>query len=213
MNQTPSEIFSFMSANHIGEKVALFWIAWAFIEEKNGNTKTADQIYVKGLRYLAEPRDLLNKRYHQFQRRMTRKYLSGESDGVESQARQIEPPRSFGNNAGLRAPLSAAPQRRFGEPIAASNAASTPFTIFVDPGDAPANNDVNIAIWPNLGSESERKKENEGIVLYVISIKVFLTFFVFPNYRSNYQVVWRRSRVKCEDTHHQFCVHTNICGK
>ena len=48
--RTPGEIFSFMLANKIGEKVSLFWIAWAFVAEKAGNFKLTDQIFQKGVR-------------------------------------------------------------------------------------------------------------------------------------------------------------------
>ena len=33
-----------MNTNKIGEKVALFWIAWGFIAEKAENFKLADQV-------------------------------------------------------------------------------------------------------------------------------------------------------------------------
>jgi hypothetical protein len=36
-----------MQVNKIGEKVALFWIAWAFVAEKAGNNKLTDQIFQK----------------------------------------------------------------------------------------------------------------------------------------------------------------------
>jgi hypothetical protein len=39
-----------MSTNKIGEKVALFWIAWAFVAEKANNFKLTDQIFQKGIR-------------------------------------------------------------------------------------------------------------------------------------------------------------------
>jgi hypothetical protein len=48
MVRTPGEIFTFMGANRIGERVSLFWIAWAFVAEKAGNNKLADQIFQKG---------------------------------------------------------------------------------------------------------------------------------------------------------------------
>jgi len=51
-----------MQSNGIGEKAALFWIAWAFVAEKAGNMKMADQIFQKGTRRLAEPKDMLAKR-------------------------------------------------------------------------------------------------------------------------------------------------------
>lgn len=151
-----------MSTNKIGEKVALFWIAWAFIEEKNGNIKLADHTYVKGLRYLAEPRDLLNKRYQQFQRRMTRKYLSGEGDNLESVSK-TDASRNFNttsNNLSFRIP-----QRSFGETISATvpiqnSNQPMPFAIFDE--SATTEQSIEPTIWPNLGSEAERKKENEG---------------------------------------------------
>lgn len=37
-----------MQNNKIGERVALFWIAWAYVAEKALNYKLADQIFQKG---------------------------------------------------------------------------------------------------------------------------------------------------------------------
>lgn len=51
MVRTPGEIFTYMQSNKIGEKVALFWIAWAYVAEKALNYKLADQIFQKGERY------------------------------------------------------------------------------------------------------------------------------------------------------------------
>lgn len=49
MVRTPGEIFTYMQSNKIGEKVALFWIAWAYVAEKALNYKLADQIFQKGM--------------------------------------------------------------------------------------------------------------------------------------------------------------------
>ena len=76
MVRTPHDIFSFMQSNKIGEKSALFWVAWAFVAEKAQNYKLTDQIFQKGIRKLAEPKDMLQKRYQQFQRRLARIYLN-----------------------------------------------------------------------------------------------------------------------------------------
>jgi len=70
MVRTPGEVFSFMQSNKIGERVALFWVAWAFVAEKAENFKLTDQIFQKGIRKNAEPKDLIAKRYKHFQRRM-----------------------------------------------------------------------------------------------------------------------------------------------
>jgi hypothetical protein len=45
----PDEIFKFMHKNKIGARVALFWVAWAFVNEKAGNDKFTDKLFVKGI--------------------------------------------------------------------------------------------------------------------------------------------------------------------
>lgn len=81
MVRTPGEIFSYMQSNKIGEKVAVFWIGWAFVAEKAENFKLADQIFQKGLRRKTEPKTLLQSRYQQFQRRMARHFISRAEGG------------------------------------------------------------------------------------------------------------------------------------
>jgi len=58
MVRTPGEIFTYMSSNKIGEKSALFWMSWAFVAEKNENFNLTDQIFQKGIRKNAEPKDV-----------------------------------------------------------------------------------------------------------------------------------------------------------
>ena len=48
MVRTPGDVFSFMQTNKIGERVALFWVAWAYVAEKALNYKLTDQIFQKG---------------------------------------------------------------------------------------------------------------------------------------------------------------------
>ncbi len=52
MVRTPGDVFSFMQTNKIGEKVALFWVAWAYVAEKALNYKLTDQIFQKGMNKL-----------------------------------------------------------------------------------------------------------------------------------------------------------------
>ena len=73
-----------MQSNKIGETAALFWVAWAFVAEKAQNYKLTDQIFQKGIRKLAEPKDMLQKRYQQFQRRLARIYLNN-ADALPSE--------------------------------------------------------------------------------------------------------------------------------
>jgi hypothetical protein len=166
MNQSPSEVFAFMSANKVGEKVALFWIAWAFVEEKNGNIKVADQTYVKGLRYLAEPRDLLNKRYHQFQRRMTRKYLSADEQEISDTTNKPSESRLFGGfSGGSSFKTSSSNSNK-----TISSISNVPFAIFDDKMQE-TESQVN-AIWPSLGTEAERRKENDGLLVSILVLVV-----------------------------------------
>jgi hypothetical protein len=46
--RTPGDIFTYMSTNKVGERLALYWIAWAYVAEKAQNYKLADQIFQKG---------------------------------------------------------------------------------------------------------------------------------------------------------------------
>lgn len=48
MVKVPGEVFSHMNTQLIGQKTALFWIAWAYVAERAQNYKLADQIFQKG---------------------------------------------------------------------------------------------------------------------------------------------------------------------
>lgn len=151
-----------MYNNKIGCKVALFWLAWAFVAEKNGNLKLADQIYNKGLRRFAEPKDLLQKRYHQFQRRLARKCISDDPNSIEiieekpmhtnkSSSFIKSKSASIKNDKNLQTQFSI-----FEEPKLNGN-----FAIFDENNDE--NNDEK-SHWKILGSENERHKENKGLI-------------------------------------------------
>eukprot|EP01035_Chromulina_nebulosa_P029665 gene29665-39339_t len=189
--RTPGEIFSFMSTNKIGEKVALFWIAWAFVAEKANNFKLTDQIFQKGIRRLAEPKDLLQKRYQQFQRRLARHYLnSDQSDESAVTQAIVSDPES--NKDKERKALSAltsgqtsSSRVRSSSNASAANtsaiatnalssssrqskntAAPAPFKIFssVDSNDSSSVTSSTAGSWKNLGTENERNRENSGPV-------------------------------------------------
>jgi hypothetical protein len=81
MVSDPNDVFSFMQSNNVGTKLALYWIAWAFIAEKGQNYQFADRIFQNGQNMNAEPKSLLSQRYQQFQRRVTRKYLTAMENG------------------------------------------------------------------------------------------------------------------------------------
>jgi hypothetical protein len=97
MSRTPSETFGFMQSNKIGEKVALFWIAWAFVAEKAEKYDVTEQIFRKGIKKMAEPKELMSSRFAQFQRRMVSRIRNGELSEPSSSSRGEE--RSSGSSS------------------------------------------------------------------------------------------------------------------
>ena len=72
----PGQVFKYLHQQRVGQKTALFWVAWAFVAEKGGDFPFAEHIYKKGISKDAQPMNLLKMRHKQFQRRMTRYWLN-----------------------------------------------------------------------------------------------------------------------------------------
>lgn len=190
--RTPGEIFSYMQSNKIGVKLSLFWIAWAFVTEKLENFKLTDQIFQKGISKQAEPKDLLQKRYQQFQRRMARHYLNltAESEGGRTEGDTQGKGSERGALSSLSKSQAARPQRANGHPqrprglkindggaTSSSSDSAVPgkknaggFSIF-DENSAPQTSTApdNIgeinenSMWTAVPTESARHKENQGV--------------------------------------------------
>jgi hypothetical protein len=79
---SPSELFKLMGKIKVGTKVALFWVAWAWVAEKAQDFQFTEKIFQKALSVGAEPRKFLEERQHQFLRRMSRHWLNA-SQGQE----------------------------------------------------------------------------------------------------------------------------------
>ena len=45
----PTDIFIFMHSNHIGDGLALFYMAWALVVEGKRNFSLADKIFKRGI--------------------------------------------------------------------------------------------------------------------------------------------------------------------
>ncbi|KAE9110195.1 hypothetical protein PF005_g11666 [Phytophthora fragariae] len=71
----PKDIFKYLYQNKIGERVSLFYIGWAYVLETMANYPQAHKIYLKASQRNAEPQDLLERKYKEFQRRMSRQWL------------------------------------------------------------------------------------------------------------------------------------------
>lgn len=72
----PNEVFKRMNSLKVGNKVALFWVAWAWLAEKRGDYSFCEKIFQKALRVGAEPKKFLMEREKQFLRRMSRHWLN-----------------------------------------------------------------------------------------------------------------------------------------
>ena len=168
MVRIPGDIFTFMNSNKIGDRVSLFWIAWAFVAEKAGNHKLTDQIFQKGIKKMAEPKDILQKRYQQFQRRLARHYLNlaengeldNESDNT-SAAKNVLSVRSSGHSGAQSQSNQTLSRVAVNKPATHSTSNST-FNIFNDSSNQNNNLLPENSQWKTLGSENQRKKENEG---------------------------------------------------
>jgi hypothetical protein len=200
--RTPGEIFQYMQSNKIGERVALFWIAWAFITEKTENFRMTDQIFQKAIRRMAEPKDLLNKRYQQFQRRLARHFLNKPDEEMndssvdrqqpsvparqvlgrlnaaqsEGSSSRVNPSATSNSHSNQRGVGIATDSRVHAPPKTAAvslSARAMNFTIFSEEPQratssaAQSTSDLlaENSSWTTLGSEQERRKENEGDVL------------------------------------------------
>jgi hypothetical protein len=83
----PGQVFKYLHQQKVGSYTALFWIAWAFVAEKDGDFPFAEQVFKKGISKNAEPTQMLKIRHQQFQRRMSRHWLnsSERNDNLEQE--------------------------------------------------------------------------------------------------------------------------------
>ncbi|KAL7576390.1 hypothetical protein ACA910_018197 [Epithemia clementina (nom. ined.)] len=75
------EVFQHLYQQNIGLELAMFWIAWSFVCEKQEDYQFAKKILEKGMRKRAKPVNKLEARYKQFQRRMASHWLNATQQG------------------------------------------------------------------------------------------------------------------------------------
>lgn len=156
------DVFSFMQSNGVGTKMSLFWIAWAFIAEKAQNYQLADNLFQNGIREGAEPKSLLSQRYQQFQRRITRKYLTAMENGEDFAPLPTEQkaPKLTASSGSFK------PAEKFSAPsTTTASVGSNNFEVFADV-------DTNVSFGQSsalpkkarsfLANENQRLKENMG---------------------------------------------------
>lgn len=166
----PKDIFKYLYQNKIGERVSLFYIGWAYVLETIANYPQAHKIYLKAGQKSAEPQDLLERKYKEFQRRMSRQWLrmteetgASEIDEV-THRRALESLSAYGTlelNDAQRQQLhqhraSARTQR-----IQKANAHKPVFVIYEDPVGHSVDPFDGNGGWKKLGTMQQQDKENE----------------------------------------------------
>lgn len=82
--ENPHEQFKLFHKHKIGSEVGIFWLAWAWVAEKRKDFQFADKIFRKAIQKKAEPIQIVNQRYKQFQRRMSRNWLNANASNPDS---------------------------------------------------------------------------------------------------------------------------------
>ena len=72
----PGDVFKYLHQHKIGSRVALFWVAWAWVAESKGEFAFAEKVFTKGINKGAHPASTLQQRHKQFQRRMNRRLIN-----------------------------------------------------------------------------------------------------------------------------------------
>lgn len=186
----PQDQFKFFHKHKIGSEVAIFWLAWAWVAEKRKDFPFAEKIFKKAIQKKAKPTKIVNERYKQFQRRMSRHWLNAQNpenvyDEEENDERRSRGAlsglteegvrqnfRSRGANVGAnRPPRHAQPMSRQSNNVQNENdpqAASGGFQIFAEE-DGNEYDELNQSIAqdnnenvyrPRFVTQKDRNKEN-----------------------------------------------------
>ena len=105
----PAQVFKYLYTQKVGVSTALFFVAWAYVAEKDNDFQFAEQIFQKGIKKDAQPLQTLKARYQQFQRRMSRHWLNSSQRNDNDQLDEEEDEAStrsravFGGLSGDRA--------------------------------------------------------------------------------------------------------------
>lgn len=186
---SPLAVFKFLHDRGVGRALSLFWIAWAWVAEKGEDYKLAEKIFKKATEEGSgvEPRKVLESRYKQFVRRMSRHWLKKaeeeERNAEDPDLAEAEASRPALSGMSLAASSTSSrqrsrasqqqqqQQRSLSAPASADpNANPAPFFEIFDDAAVPASNDdsffaptqdpdTSLSVF---ATEADRAKENTG---------------------------------------------------
>ncbi|OWZ23871.1 BUB protein kinase [Phytophthora megakarya] len=166
----PKDIFKYLYQNKIGERVSLFYIGWAYVLETMANYPQAHKIYLKASQKNAEPQDMLERKYKEFQRRMSRQWLrmteeTGTSDLDEAAHRRaLESLSVYGTlelNDAQRQQLHQHHASARAQRVQKANSHKPVFIVYEDPAGQSIDPFDGNGGWKNLGTMQQQDKENE----------------------------------------------------
>ncbi|XP_021371994.1 mitotic checkpoint serine/threonine-protein kinase BUB1 beta-like isoform X2 [Mizuhopecten yessoensis] len=165
----PLEIYNFMKDQAIGVDLASFYLAWAWTNEQMGNSKKSDLIFQEGIRRLAQPLDVLERRHKEFQMRMMREGMIGTAE--TEPAGQAEDQRAVLGHLRPHGQKKKAPVQRTGHAKMASRGGlkmlglappqvqGQAFTVFNDENANPSL-PAEVGDWSEMPTQSVLHKEN-----------------------------------------------------
>lgn len=166
-SDAPRETFAYLARHNIGEGLALFYEEFAAWLEGAGRWTQADEVYKLGIEREVRPTERLARKYGEFHQRFERRVQSGDEPSSPALptirpalAAKIDPfalstPRPADPQAPTSVAIGSASTSRSGRPKIA---------IFSDAHAMPAEMKSTFGGssngWDNIGSISDRKKEN-----------------------------------------------------
>lgn len=174
----PAQVFKYLYSQKVGVQTALFWIAWAYVAEKDNDFPFAEKIFQKGIKKNAQPQQTLKVRYKQFQRRMSRHWLnlSQRNDHLDEEEEAPSRPRTVlggisrdrlrrndrGHNT-QRGPIQRMSSRQNGPVTQSNRQTDGSFAIYVEEGVSGENEFLDQSFVEHervIERNADRKKEN-----------------------------------------------------
>ncbi|KAK2988170.1 hypothetical protein RJ640_020652, partial [Escallonia rubra] len=157
-------IYSFLDANKIGQTHAVFFISYALLMESKNKTKTANDIFNRGISMNAQPSEKLKAAYRKFLAHSMRRPKATDDVSTENHL----PMRSFGTvlatgqNRTQTKEITDLGRKKLKQdrtPLAIYNENNAGITL----GHELELSKSSVKSWHVLGARAERNKENSAI--------------------------------------------------
>ncbi|EMD35481.1 hypothetical protein CERSUDRAFT_157263 [Gelatoporia subvermispora B] len=175
--EKPAIIYKFLMVNEIGTSHSLLYEEFATVLERAGRRTEADEVYLLGIAWKADPVARLENKHRDFQKRMMSAISLPPATPTDSTAAQTatsstrrtvlgETPTPSSSSGGTRATRSSSrlnpstPTDTIATPTPAVARPNARMQVFVDPSGTAENDPSEPSPWPELGTRKSRIKEN-----------------------------------------------------